>query len=206
MIIINKQSFLENYYNNSDKNLKLYQCKLSEKSIDEINIDTDSLENLELGSSPTVGYYSFSSIISGTDLQISIFPSKSDFSVEQYKTIFIYYEDLETSEIGLAFIIGLSDSEVLRRTNNIINISGFNPKSKISFNQSKDTKRLEERGQGRYRNLFDLSEEDLKTYITLNSWLSYKQLIRSTDAETPGKKSLEHIGTVRINEFGLKIY
>ena len=206
MIIINKQSFLEDYYNNSDKNLKLYQCKLSEKSIDEINIDTDSLEDIELGSSPTIGYYEFSSIISNTDLQISICPSRSDFSVEKYKTIFIYYEDLETLETGLAFIIGLSESEVLRRTNNIINIIGFNPKSKISFNQSKDTIRLEGAGQGIYKNIFDLSEEELRTYITINSWLSYKQLIRSSDVETSGKRSLEHVGTIRINEFGLKIY
>ena len=206
MIIINKQSFLGDYYNNPDKNLKFHQCKLSEKSINEINIDTDSLEDIELESSPTMGYYEFSSIISDTDLQISICPPKSDFSVEKYKTIFIYYEDLETLEIGLAFIIGLSELEILRRTNNIINITGFNPKSKISFNQSKDTTRLEGAGQGRYKNVFDLSEEELRTYITINSWLSYKQLIRSSDVEISGERSLEHIGTIRINEFGLKIY
>ena len=163
------------------------------------------MEDVTRSSSPTVGYYEFSGILSDTDLQISLSPDVSDYSVESYREIIVYYEDSETFETGLAFVIDLEDGENLRRTVNIIEIPEFDPSCRVSFDRSLDTSRLEGAGQGRYRNFLGLSDEDLRAYITLESWRAYHQLNKSTDSNT-SDFLLDHLDTVKINEFGFKIY
>ena len=117
----------------------------------------------------------------------------------------MYYEDPETFESGLAFVIDLEDTETLRRTVNILEIPGFDPSCRVFFERSLDTDRLEGAGQGRYRNFLGLSDEDLKAYVTLESWRAYHQLNKSTDSNT-SNFLLDHLDTVKINEYGLKIY
>ena len=203
MILRYRNDFLTSYYQNTDRNIKLHQYKLLGSilgDLSEINI-----EEITRSSSPTVGYYEFSGILSDTNLQISLSPDASDYSVESYREILIYYEDTETSETGLAFVIDLEDGENLRRTVNIIEISEFEPSCQVSFDRSLDTTRLEGAGQGRYRNFLVLSGEDLRAYITLESWRAYHQLNKSTDSNT-SNFLLDHLDTVKINEYGLKIY
>ena len=125
MILRYRNDFLESYYQDTDRNIKLYQYKLLGAHIDDLEgIDVPKITR---SSSPTIGYYEFSGILSGTDLQISLSPDVSDYSVESYREILVYYEDPETSETGLAFVIDLEDSENLRRTVNILEIPDFDP-------------------------------------------------------------------------------
>ena len=203
MILRYRNDFLESYYQDTDRNIKLYQYKLLGDHIDDLeNVDVPKITR---SSSPTIGYYEFSGILSGTDLQVSLSPDVSDYSVESYREILVYYEDPETSEIGLAFVIDLEDSENLRRTVNILEIPDFDPSCQVSFERSLDTSRLEGAGQGRYRNFLGLSDEDLRAYVTLESWRAYHQLNKSTDSNT-SNFLLDHLDTVKINEYGLKIY
>lgn len=203
MILRYRNDFLESYYQDTDRNIRLYQYKLLGAHIDDLEgIDVPKITR---SSSPTIGYYEFSGILSGTDLQISLSPDVSDYSVESYREILVYYEDPETSEIGLAFVIDLEDSENLRRTVNILEIPDFEPSCQVSFERSLDTARLEGAGQGRYRNFLGLSDEDLRAYVTLESWRAYHQLNKSTDSNT-SNFLLDHLDTVKINEYGLKIY
>ena len=203
MILRYRNDFLESYYQDTDRNIRLYQYKLLGAHIDDLEgIDVSEITR---SSSPTIGYYEFSGILSGTDLQISLSPDVSDYSVESYREILVYYEDPETSEIGLAFVIDLEDSENLRRTVNILEIPDFDPSCQVSFERSLDTARLEGAGQGRYRNFLGLSDEDLRAYVTLESWRAYHQLNKSTDSNT-SNFLLDHLDTVKINEYGLKIY
>jgi hypothetical protein len=203
MILRYRNDFLESYYQDTDRNIRLYQYKLLGAHIDDLeNIDVPEITR---NSSPTIGYYEFSGILSGTDLQVSLSPDVSDYSVESYREILVYYEDPETSEIGLAFVIDLEDSENLRRTVNILEIPDFEPSCQVSFERSLDTTRLEGAGQGRYRNFLGLSDEDLRAYVTLESWRAYHQLNKSTDSNT-SNFLLDHLDTVKINEYGLKIY
>jgi len=199
-----KTDWYNRYFENPDKSIKIYQCKLYDDYID--SIDSADIESIESLSSPTIGYYEFSGIISDGLLQISIRPGDSDYSVERYKEILIYSEDQETLEVELAFIIDIEEGENLRRTVNLINIKNFLPKSKVSFSQSLDTERLEGPGQGRYVNIFQTDSLDTSAYIERESWLAYRQLVYSTDAEISGYSALDHLDTVRVNEFGLKIY
>ena len=198
-----RNDFLESYYQDSDRNIRLYQYKLLGSRIQ--NLENIDLENLIRSSSPTVGFYEFSGIIDGTDLQISLSPDKSDYSVESYREILVFYEDPENLETGLAFVISLEDSESLRRTTNLLEISRFEPSCRVDFVRSLDTERLEGAGQGRYRNFLGFSNEDPDAYITIESWRAYHQLNKSTDSNT-SDFLLDHLDTVRINEFGLKIY
>ena len=203
MILRYRNDFLESYYQDTDRNIRLYQYKLLGAHIDDLEgIDVPKITR---SSSPTIGYYEFSGILSGTDLQISLSPDVSDYSVESYREILVYYEDPETSEIGLAFVIDLEDSENLRRTVNILEIPDFEPSCQVSFERSLDTARLEGAGRGRYRNFLGLSDEDLRAYVTLESWRAYHQLNKSTDSNT-SNFLLDHLDTVKINEYGLKIY
>lgn len=203
MILRYRNDFLESYYQDTDRNIRLYQYKLLGDHID--NLESIDVPKITRSSSPTIGYYEFSGILSGTDLQISLSPDVSDYSVESYREILVYYEDPETSEIGLAFVIDLEDSENLRRTVNILEIPDFDPSCQVSFERSLDTARLEGAGQGRYRNFLGLSDEDLRAYVTLESWRAYHQLNKSTDSNT-SNFLLDHLDTVKINEYGLKIY
>jgi len=203
MILRYRNDFLESYYQDTDRNIRLYKYKLLGDHIDDLEgID---VSKITCSSSPTIGYYEFSGILSGTDLQVSLSPDVSDYSVESYREILVYYEDPETSEIGLAFVIDLEDSENLRRTVNILEIPDFDPSCQVSFERSLDTARLEGAGQGRYRNFLGLSDEDLRAYVTLESWRAYHQLNKSTDSNT-SNFLLDHLDTVKINEYGLKIY
>jgi hypothetical protein len=201
MILRYRNDFLESYYQDTDRNIKLYQYKLLGSILEDL--DGADVSEVTRSSSPTVGYYEFSGILSGTDLQISLKPSVSDYSVESYREILVYYEDVETSEIGLAFVIDLEESENLRRTVNILEIPEFEPSCQVSFDRSLDTERLEGAGQGRYRNFLDLSSK--KAYVTLESWRAYHQLNKSTDSNT-SDFLLDHLDTVKINEYGFKIY
>lgn len=199
-----RNDFLTSYYQDVGQNIKLYRYKLLSTPLGDDLSEID-VEEVTHSSSPTIGYYEFSGIISDTDLQISLSPSVSDFSVESYREILVYYEDSETSEIGLAFVIDLEPGENLRRTVNIIEIPEFEPSCQVSFERSLDTERLEGAGQGRYRNFLGLSEKDLEAYVTLQSWLAYHQLNKSTDSNT-SNFLLDHLDTAKINEYGLKIY
>ena len=164
MILRYRNDFLESYYQDTDRNIKLYQYKLLGSLIEDLEgVDVPEITR---SSSPTVGYYEFSGILSGTDLQISLSPDVSDYSVESYREILVYYEDPETSDIGLAFVIDLEEGENLRRTVNILEIPDFEPSCQVSFERSLDTARLEGAGQGRYRNFLGLSDEDLRAYVT----------------------------------------
>jgi hypothetical protein len=203
MILRYRNDFLESYYQDADRNIRLYQYKLLGDHI--TDLESVDVPKITRSSSPTIGYYEFSGILSGTDLQISLSPDVSDYSVESYREILVYYEDPETSEIGLAFVIDLEDSENLRRTVNILEIPDFDPSCQVSFERSLDTARLEGAGQGRYRNFLGLSDEDLRAYVTLESWRAYHQLNKSTDSNT-SNFLLDHLDTVKINEYGLKIY
>jgi hypothetical protein len=203
MILRYRNDFLESYYQDTDRNIRLYQYKLLGDHI--TDLESVDVPKITRRSSPTIGYYEFSGILSGTDLQISLSPNVSDYSVESYREILVYYEDPETSEIGLAFVIDLEDSENLRRTVNILEIPDFDPSCQVSFERSLDTARLEGAGQGRYRNFLGLSDEDLRAYVTLESWRAYHQLNKSTDSNT-SNFLLDHLDTVKINEYGLKIY
>lgn len=203
MILRYRNDFLESYYQDTDRNIRLYQYKLLGDHI--TDLESVDVPKITRSSSPTIGYYEFSGILSGTDLQISLSPDVSDYSVESYREILVYYEDPETSEIGLAFVIDLEDSENLRRTVNILEIPDFDPSCQVSFERSLDTARLEGAGQGRYRNFLGLSDEDLRAYVTLESWRAYHQLNKSTDSNT-SNFLLDHLDTVKINEYGLKIY
>jgi hypothetical protein len=203
MILRYRNDFLESYYQDTDRNIRLYQYKLLGDHI--TDLESVDVPKITRSSSPTIGYYEFSGILSGTDLQISLSPNVSDYSVESYREILVYYEDPETSEIGLAFVIDLEDSENLRRTVNILEIQDFDPSCQVSFERSLDTARLEGAGQGRYRNFLGLSDEDLRAYVTLESWRAYHQLNKSTDSNT-SNFLLDHLDTVKINEYGLKIY
>jgi hypothetical protein len=203
MILRYRNDFLESYYQDTDRNIKLYQYKLLGSLIEDLEgVDVPEITR---SSSPTVGYYEFSGILSGTDLQISLSPDVSDYSVESYREILVYYEDPETSDIGLAFVIDLEEGENLRRTVNILEIPDFEPSCQVSFERSLDTARLEGAGQGRYRNFLGLSDEDLRAYVALESWRAYHQLNKSTDSNT-SNFLLDHLDTVKINEYGLKIY
>jgi hypothetical protein len=203
MILRYRNDFLESYYQDADRNIRLYQYKLLGDHI--TDLESVNVPKITRSSSPTIGYYEFSGILSGTDLQVSLSPDVSDYSVESYREILVYYEDPETSEIGLAFVIDLEDSENLRRTVNILEIPDFDPSCQVSFERSLDTARLEGAGQGRYRNFLGLSNEDLRAYVTLESWRAYHQLNKSTDSNT-SNFLLDHLDTVKINEYGLKIY
>ncbi len=203
MILRYRNDFLGSYYQDTDRSIRLYQYKLLGSVLG--NLDEVDVPEITRTSSPTTGYYEFSGILSGTDLQISLSPDTSDYSVESYKEILVYYEDPETSESGLAFVIDLEDTETLRRTVNILEIPGFDPSCRVFFKRSLDTDRLEGAGQGRYRNFLGLSDEDPKAYVTLESWRAYHQLNKSTDSNT-SNFLLDHLDTVKINEYGLKIY
>lgn len=203
MILRYRNDFLESYYQDTDRNIRLYRYKLLGDRID--NLERVDVSEITRSSSPTTGYYEFSGILSGTNLQVSLSPDIFDYSVESYREILVYYEDPETSEIGLAFVIDLEDSENLRRTVNILEIPDFEPSCQVSFERSLDTARLEGAGQGRYRNFLGLSDEDLRAYVTLESWQAYHQLNKSTDSNT-SNFLLDHLDTVKINEYGLKIY
>jgi hypothetical protein len=203
MILRYKNDFLETYYQNPDGNVNLYRYKLLVGTIE--NLEEVDISEITRNSSPTIGYYEFSGILSETDLQISLKPEVSDHSVELYREIIVYYEDAESSEVGLAFVIDLNDSERLRRTVNILEIPEFDPLCRVSFKRSLDTDRLEGAGQGRYRNFLGLFDDDIKAYITLESWRAYHQLDKSTDSNT-SDFSLDHLDTVKINEYGFKIY
>lgn len=203
MILRYRNDFLESYYQDTDRNIKLYQYKLLGTILE--NLDEINVQEVTRSSSPTAGYYEFSGILSGTDLQISLSPDISDYSVESYREILVYYEDTETSENGLAFVIDLEDSENLRRTVNILEIPDFDPSCQVSLGRSLDTARLEGAGQGRYRNFLGFSDENLRAYVTLESWRAYHQLNKSTDSNT-SNFLLDHLDTVKINEYGLKIY
>jgi hypothetical protein len=197
MILRYRNDFLESYYQDADRNIRLYQYKLLGDHI--TDLESVNVPKITRSSSPTIGYYEFSGILSGTDLQVSLSPDVSDYSVESYREILVYYEDPETSEIGLAFVIDLEDSENLRRTVNILEIPDFDPSCQVSFERSLDTARLEGAGQGRYRNFLGLSDEDLRAYVTLESWRAYHQLNKSTDSNT-SNFLLDHLDTVKINE------
>lgn len=197
MIIEYTEKFRE-VYNSQNKNIRLGSYKLSQNEITS-DINFTSVEELIRYSSPSLGYYSFSSILDSNILQVSLIPPNSDISVELYKSIIIFYTDLETNEEDIAFVISLQGSEKLRRATNLINIKNFNPICQVEYNQSKDTERLEGRGQGRYTDIWSIEEEDNLYYITLDSYIEYNQLEKSKD-------NTKHLDTTYIDEYGLKIY
>jgi hypothetical protein len=98
MILRYRNDFLGSYYQDTDRSIRLYQYKLLGSVLG--NLDEVDVPEITRISSPTIGYYEFSGILSGTDLQISLSPDTSDYSVESYKEILVYYEDPETSESG----------------------------------------------------------------------------------------------------------
>jgi hypothetical protein len=69
MILRYRNDFLESYYQDADRNIRLYQYKLLGDHI--TDLESVNVPKITRSSSPTIGYYEFSGILSGTDLQVS---------------------------------------------------------------------------------------------------------------------------------------
>ncbi len=206
MIILFEPSFRESYYEAPESDLSLRYYKLKELGSQNIRELTSRPELMaEAGflqrTSPTLGYYSYSAIKDSEKLQITLSPPDSDVSVQLYDTVIFIYEDLVSGSTGVGFVVILeksgSNPETLRRALNYIDIYGFDPKCKVTYERTLDTERLEGPGQGQWQGMWGKGDND--AFITLESWKAWNQIYRSKD-------ELDHLDTAWINEYGLKQY
>lgn len=206
MIILFEPSFRESYYEAPESDISLRYYKLKELGSQNIRELTSRPELMaEAGflqrTSPTLGYYSYSAIKDSEKLQITLSPPDSDVSVQLYDTVIFIYEDLVSGSTGVGFVVILEKSgdnpETLRRALNYIDIYGFEPKCKVTYERTLDTERLEGPGQGSWQGMWSKGDND--AFITLESWKAWNQIYRSKD-------ELDHLDTAWINEYGLKQY
>lgn len=206
MIILFEPSFRESYYEAPESDISLRYYKLKELGSQNIRELTSRPELMaEAGflqrTSPTLGYYSYSAIKDSEKLQITLSPPDSDVSVQLYDTVIFIYEDLVSGSTGVGFVVILEKSgdspETLRRALNYIDIYGFDPKCKVTYERTLDTERLEGPGQGQWQGMWCKGDKD--AFITLESWKAWNQIYRSKD-------ELDHLDTAWINEYGLKQY
>lgn len=206
MIILFEPSFRESYYEAPESDISLRYYKLKELGSQNIRELTSRPELMaEAGflqrTSPTLGYYSYSAIKDSEKLQITLSPPDSDVSVQLYDTVIFIYEDLVSGSTGVGFVVILEKSgnnpETLRRALNYIDIYGFDPKCKVTYERTLDTERLEGPGQGSWQGMWNKGDKD--AFITLESWKAWNQIYRSKD-------ELDHLDTAWINEYGLKQY
>ena len=207
MIILFEPSFRDSYYNAPESDIALRYYKLKElgtQNISELKSRPEMMAEAGFiqGTSPTLGYYNYSAIKDSEKLQITLNPPGSDYSVEKYNTVMFIYEDLVSETSGVGFVIILEreenkEPEILRRALNYIDIYGFDPKCKVTYERTLDTERLEGPGQGRWQGMW--SKRDKDAFITLESWKAWNQIYRSKD-------ELDHLDTAWINEYGLKQY
>lgn len=206
MIILFEPSFRESYYEAPESDISLRYYKLKELGSQNIRELTSRPELMaEAGflqrTSPTLGYYSYSAIKDSEKLQITLSPPDSDVSVQLYDTVIFIYEDLVSGSTGVGFVVILEKSgdnpETLRRALNYIDIYGFEPKCKVTYERTLDTERLEGPGQGGWQGMWSKGDQD--AFITLESWKAWNQIYRSKD-------ELDHLDTAWINEYGLKQY
>ena len=206
MIILFEPSFRESYYEAPESDISLRYYKLKELGSQNIRELTSRPELMaEAGflqrTSPTLGYYSYSAIKDSEKLQITLSPPDSDVSVQLYDTVIFIYEDLVSGSTGVGFAVILEKSgdspETLRRALNYIDIYGFDPKCKVTYERTLDTERLEGPGQGSWQGMWSKGDSD--AFITLESWKAWNQIYRSKD-------ELDHLDTAWINEYGLKQY
>lgn len=206
MIILFEPSFRESYYEAPESDISLRYYKLKELGSQNIRELTSRPELMaEAGflqrTSPTLGYYSYSAIKDSEKLQITLSPPDSDVSVQLYDTVIFIYEDLVSGSTGVGFVVILEKSgdnpETLRRALNYIDIYGFDPKCKVTYERTLDTERLEGPGQGTWQGMWSKGDKD--AFITLESWKAWNQIYRSKD-------ELDHLDTAWINEYGLKQY
>ena len=206
MIILFEPSFRESYYEAPESDISLRYYKLKELGSQNIRELTSRPELMaEAGflqrTSPTLGYYSYSAIKDSEKLQITLSPPDSDVSVQLYDTVIFIYEDLVSGSTGVGFVVILEksgdDPEILRRALNYIDIYGFEPKCKVTYERTLDTERLEGPGQGGWQGMWGKGDKD--AFITLESWKAWNQIYRSKD-------ELDHLDTAWINEYGLKQY
>lgn len=206
MIILFEPSFRESYYEAPESDISLRYYKLKELGSQNIRELTSRPELMaEAGflqrTSPTLGYYSYSAIKDSEKLQITLSPPDSDVSVQLYDTVIFIYEDLVSGSTGVGFVVILEKSgdnpETLRRALNYIDIYGFDPKCKVTYERTLDTERLEGPGQGSWQGMWSKGDND--AFITLESWKAWNQIYRSKD-------ELDHLDTAWINEYGLKQY
>ena len=206
MIILFEPSFRESYYEAPESDISLRYYKLKELGSQNIREITSRPELMaEAGflqrTSPTLGYYSYSAIKDSEKLQITLSPPDSDVSVQLYDTVIFIYEDLVSGSTGVGFVVILEKSgdnpETLRRALNYIDIYGFEPKCKVTYERTLDTERLEGPGQGPWQGMWSKGDQD--AFITLQSWKAWNQIYRSKD-------ELDHLDTAWINEYGLKQY
>ena len=206
MIILFEPSFRESYYEAPESDISLRYYKLKEIGSQNIRELTSRPELMaEAGflqrTSPTLGYYSYSAIKDSEKLQITLSPPDSDVSVQLYDTVIFIYEDLVSGSTGVGFVVILEKSgdnpETLRRALNYIDIYGFEPKCKVTYERTLDTERLEGPGQGGCQGMWSKGDQD--AFITLESWKAWNQIYRSKD-------ELDHLDTAWINEYGLKQY
>ena len=206
MIILFEPSFRESYYEAPESDISLRYYKLKELGSQNIREITSRPELMaEAGflqrTSPTLGYYSYSAIKDSEKLQITLSPPDSDVSVQLYDTVIFIYEDLVSGSTGVGFVVILEKSgdnpETLRRALNYIDIYGFEPKCKVTYERTLDTERLEGPGQGVWQGMWSKGDKD--AFITLESWKAWNQIYRSKD-------ELDHLDTAWINEYGLKQY
>ena len=206
MIILFEPSFRESYYEAPESDISLRYYKLKELGSQNIRELTSRPELMaEAGfqqrTSPTLVYYSYSAIKDTKKLQITLSPPDSDVSVQLYDTVIFIYEDLVSGSTGVGFVVILEKSgdnpETLRRALNYIDIYGFEPKCKVTYERTLDTERLEGPGQGSWQGMWGKGDND--AFITLESWKAWNQIYRSKD-------ELDHLDTAWINEYGLKQY
>lgn len=181
------------------------------------DIDWRYMNQRDSGRSPTDGYYQFSSILSDSVLTLNMEIPSYDIGLlneEYYKLVYAVYTDLMTSENGIAFILcgdtffnSESMLEILplrlSRDKNIITVSNFNPQCLIKLSSDEDTQFLEGPGLGKYYNIYsapEIGETEKDTrYVSLLSYDSYLLEKKSQD-------DYDHLETIFINKFGIKIY
>lgn len=173
----------------------------------------------EVITSPTAGYYNAEGIVSGNLLSLSIRIPISDISIEDYTTLFVFYDDLSNVSDDLfpklAFIISggmvlkeLDEGDMriffeklnLEPEGTIITIPDFKHECSLKLNQSNDVDFLEGKGVGNVYSLF-LDNDEIRNfgYVSRESYEAYL-------LEQRGDDDYDHLYTQYINNYGLKIY
>ena len=167
-------------------------------------------------------FYDLEAILDNTSITLSIEIPKTNVSIvnslNPYNTIFVLYKNLLDNKHDIAFIlidaIQSGDSVKLsplslETDRNIIKIPQFAYSCSIEFENSSDIEFLEGSGLAEPRALresnginsraIEISDPKEKRYVSVVSFESYLQEIRSQD-------EFDHLDSVFINKFGLKIY
>ena len=156
-------------------------------------------------------FYEFDSCIKDSLFTISFGIPDYDVSLDDYNTIYLFYDDILTGETELAGIIYGFEYDIEEECNvpkslkiepdrTIINLSGFKPKCHVSIKQGTDLSFLEGTGFGELANLYQVNhQEDDIRYVSRVSYEAYLQEKRNED-------ECDHLYTTFINKYGLKIY